>query len=242
MRELRVRVTPEARLTVTFGVWTDPNSVFIKEPFILDFDDHYNWVGLMGVMSRATVVTCATEFLKTQLPTSAKVCRTGVSEDDYPVVGEPTQPLVVWRGKPDRSDGFDMVWPFLPNLYVHPYMSWMEYRVWLRTHQRTVEMCPSAPTTRAQSKSPIKMLQAMCQGVPCVVSHLPPYGPLVEDGVTALIYTDPSEVKEKVDRLLADKELRQRVGKAGRDWVLDTHHIRKTSKDFEEVWGGYAHS
>jgi glycosyltransferase involved in cell wall biosynthesis len=66
--------------------------------------------------------------------------------------------------------------------------------------------------------APISILEAMAAGVPVVASDVGGVGELVADGETGLLVpsADPARLSEALRRLLADPELRRRLGAAGR--------------------------
>ncbi len=65
-----------------------------------------------------------------------------------------------------------------------------------------------------------KVLEAMAMGRPVVLSAAPAVGLAAEDGRDCAIATDAADFADKVVELLARAELRDDMGKAGRDAVL----------------------
>lgn len=66
---------------------------------------------------------------------------------------------------------------------------------------------------------PISILEAMAAGLPVVASDVGGVGDLVADGATGLLVppADPDALAAALDRVLADPELRRRLGAAGRE-------------------------
>jgi glycosyltransferase involved in cell wall biosynthesis len=66
--------------------------------------------------------------------------------------------------------------------------------------------------------APISILEAMAAGLPVVACDVGGVGELVADGETGLLVPpgDPARLSEALRRLLADPELRRRLGAAGR--------------------------
>jgi glycosyltransferase involved in cell wall biosynthesis len=65
--------------------------------------------------------------------------------------------------------------------------------------------------------TPNVILEAMAAGRPCVATRVNGVGELIEDGVTGFTATpDASELARHVSRLVADPDLRRRVGEAAR--------------------------
>lgn len=69
-----------------------------------------------------------------------------------------------------------------------------------------------------------KVLEAMAAGLPVVTTGLVNNGLLAEDGRHLLIAEEPQEFAAAVVRLLRDAELRRRIGREAREFVL--HHYR----------------
>ena len=76
----------------------------------------------------------------------------------------------------------------------------------------------------------------MVQGVPVVAPRITGIPELVEDGVSGLLYTpgDAEQLVGRIEMLLADADLRNRCGEAGRQTVsrefnlaIETGHLGK---------------
>ena len=64
---------------------------------------------------------------------------------------------------------------------------------------------------------PNVVLEAMAAGRPCVATRINGVGELIEDGATGFTAArDASELARHVSRLVADPDLRRRVGEAAR--------------------------
>jgi len=65
----------------------------------------------------------------------------------------------------------------------------------------------------------VACLEAMAHGRPVVATHVGGLLDLVVDGETGIVVPprDPVALRSALDRLLADKELRRRLGLAGRE-------------------------
>ena len=76
------------------------------------------------------------------------------------------------------------------------------------------------PVTRAVT--PLKPVEASASARPIAVSDLPALRELVEDGVTGVVFApeNPASLAGALDCLMIDGNLRQRLGRAGRESVL----------------------
>ena len=70
----------------------------------------------------------------------------------------------------------------------------------------------------ASEGAPLSILEAMAAGLPVVASNVGGIAELVEDGVTGLLVppADPVRLAQALARVLDDRDLRQRLGTAGR--------------------------
>lgn len=74
------------------------------------------------------------------------------------------------------------------------------------------------PTFYQNECFPLVLLEAMAHGLPCISTDEGAIGDIIDDGVTGLITAkqDPADLAEKIEILLQDTALRQRMGAAGR--------------------------
>lgn len=68
------------------------------------------------------------------------------------------------------------------------------------------------------------LLEAMAVGLPCVISDLPAFKDVVRDGTDALVVPvdDADAMAHALERLIADPGLRQRLGRAARERILES--------------------
>ena len=83
----------------------------------------------------------------------------------------------------------------------------------------TVAVCPVTVKVGIQNK----VLEAMAMGVPVVCTETGLEGPRAKPGRDAQVAESPGEFADHVSRLLADAELRDCIGKAGRHYVETNH-------------------
>ena len=92
------------------------------------------------------------------------------------------------------------------------------------------------PVTRAVT--PMKSVEASAFARPVVASDLPALAELVEDGVTGRLAPaqDPRALAEVLAELVADPELRARLGEAGRAWALSTRTWAANARRYAQVY------
>jgi len=91
---------------------------------------------------------------------------------------------------------------------------------------------------------PLVIIEAMMVGLPVVASRVGGVPELVEDGITGFLVPpgDPEALAEALQRLFKDKELRRRMGEAGREKALRSftlgRMLRETQAVYEEMLAG----
>ncbi|HWA14940.1 MAG TPA: glycosyltransferase family 4 protein, partial [Gemmatimonadales bacterium] len=75
---------------------------------------------------------------------------------------------------------------------------------------------------------PVVLMEAMAAGLPCIASRITGIPELIENGVSGLL-TAPGDVEgicAAVEQLMANSDLRRRIGEAARRTVLEGYDIR----------------
>jgi len=82
----------------------------------------------------------------------------------------------------------------------------------------SVVVCPSR-----RDGLPVVCAEAMAHARPVVASAVGGLPDMVRDGETGLLVSprDPAALRAAIDRLLADAELRRRLGRAAREWIAE---------------------
>lgn len=84
------------------------------------------------------------------------------------------------------------------------------------------------------------VLEALALGRAVLASNIDGNRSLVEDGVTGFLFDGPAEFAEKCGRLLAEPDLRQRLGEAGRERVHSRFSAERELDGYLGVYGRLA--
>jgi glycosyltransferase involved in cell wall biosynthesis len=82
-------------------------------------------------------------------------------------------------------------------------------------------------------------LEAAAAGLPIIATARGGIPEVVQDGGNALLLQrqdDPGELAEKILELLRDRELRQRLGRQGREWVSNNFSWEQIAHRLEQVY------
>lgn len=90
---------------------------------------------------------------------------------------------------------------------------------------------PRLPLPVCELISPIKPFEAMAMGKACISSSVAALAEIVEADVRGLVFTkgDADDFARQLTRYLDDPELRERMGRQARDWVLAERDWRKVT-------------
>lgn len=77
-----------------------------------------------------------------------------------------------------------------------------------------------------KGKTGFKTIQYMSVGVPCVVSNVGSNKEIVSDGVNGFLADTDDEWMEKLSLLIDDRQLRQKIGEAGRNTVEERYSLK----------------
>lgn len=88
-----------------------------------------------------------------------------------------------------------------------------------------IGLYPMTPGKWTAAKSGLKAVQYMAVGIPFVASPVGAAAEIGEPGVTHLLAASPEEWSAALSRLLADPDLRARMGAAGRRHAMDHHSL-----------------
>jgi len=98
-----------------------------------------------------------------------------------------------------------------------------------------IGLAPLEDTVFTRSKSYIKALEYGALGIPVIASAAGPYLDYVEDGVTGFLVRKESEWIDRMQLLIADADLRESMGAAGREKARK-HTIQQGWTQWETVF------
>ena len=89
---------------------------------------------------------------------------------------------------------------------------------------------------------PLAMLEAMLAATPVVASRISGIPEAIRDGEEGLLVPpgDVSALREALSRMMADDDLRRRLGAAGEERALRDFTIRRMAEDYERLYTGVA--
>lgn len=114
----------------------------------------------------------------------------------------------------------------------HPMLDslpWTEESEVALIHNMDIGIMPLTDTPWARGKCGYKLIQYMACGLPVVASPVGVNAEIVEHGVNGFLASTDQEWREALSTLLADPELRRRLGAAGRKKVEEHYSL--------QVWG-----
>ena len=83
---------------------------------------------------------------------------------------------------------------------------------------------------------PFALLEAMSQGIPCVVSKVDGNTDLINNNENGFSCLNVEEFCSKIEMLVNDVELRKKIGLAGREYVSKHHCICEGTKKLEKIY------
>lgn len=149
-----------------------------------------------------------------------------------------TEPLAeVLRENPNAKF---VIWGWVPpwlkkalpehQLEVHDWAPYEQYKIIRPNLNIHINLCPLEDNRFNECKSNIKWYEASLGPRPEVTlaANVPPYSDEMEDGNTGLLYSNPTEFKEKLTLLIRNRELRLTLAHRAQEWVLANRHFSKT--------------
>ena len=94
------------------------------------------------------------------------------------------------------------------------------------------------PTTRQGEGCPVALLEAMACGKACVATDVPGSRDIIEDGVSGLLVEPENaiDLASAIQRLINDRQFRERMGKAARIRIEEHFSIEKEVAAHEKLY------
>ncbi|MCK5707849.1 MAG: glycosyltransferase family 4 protein [Candidatus Aureabacteria bacterium] len=86
-----------------------------------------------------------------------------------------------------------------------------------------------------RSKSPTKLFEYMASGIPCVASNIGELTHVIEDGKNGFLANNAQAFKEKLLKLIKNKDLREKMGKEAAKTVRDKYSLEKCGDKLEKA-------
>jgi glycosyltransferase involved in cell wall biosynthesis len=208
---------------------------------------------LRPLIARAAACTCGNDYLRryaAHLCERSLIFPTVVDTEAYqptPPRADAGVPTIGWIGSPSTWAYVRPLLPMLAQLAAagsarvlavgagtraladrFPGMElvdWSEDREIAEVKRMDIGIMPVPDEPWARGKSGYKLIQYGACGLPVVASPVGVNSEIVENGRTGLLVRSPEEWRKSLDRLLASPDLRQRMGAAGRERIVDHYSL-----------------
>ncbi|MGB3305729.1 MAG: glycosyltransferase family 4 protein [Thermomicrobiales bacterium] len=188
---------------------------------------------------------------------TVEILPTVIDLDRYPTpdFSEPHDILVGWIGTPVTSKFLDILRPVFHSDALDPAvklvaigsgpLDWSQERFVSRPWTTETEVdelrrvsigvMPLVDSDFERGKSGLKLLQYMAVGIPVVASPVGVNTSIVEHGVNGFLVSTEKEWLDAINLLAADAELRERMGRAGRQKVEDQYSLQSAAPRLSEL-------
>jgi glycosyltransferase involved in cell wall biosynthesis len=96
-----------------------------------------------------------------------------------------------------------------------------------------IALAPAGKGDYFKAKSDLRWLEAAALSMPCIAD--PDVYPEIEHGVTGFHASTPAEMGEILRELVADRDLRERVGAAAREYVTEHRTVQVAAQSWAQV-------
>lgn len=239
------------------AIWERP--AFVESPFVRFMD--FGWTAKLARWCRHAVA--GNEVIKAyveQAGCPATIIPTCIDMDlhrqkPYPPADRDRPVVLGWTGLSDNLGYLDRIAPIIKTLseryplelmvstskpYTFPGIT-VRNRTWTMSEEidylseADIGLMPLEDTPRARGKCAFKALQYMGVGTPVVLSPVGMNKTVVEDGVTGFLAESPEEWQDKLERLITDPGLRERMGRAARRYIKAQYSIAAYYPVFKNV-------
>lgn len=129
-------------------------------------------------------------------------------------------------------DSVDVEW--------HPLVDADIYYDKINSLKLDIMIIPRADNNFNRAKSNLKFLESSMFEIPCIAQGFPdgksPYQVNPEDSKHMVIVNDNTQWIPEIEKLIVDKELRRKIGKEAREYVLENYDINKQAHLWEEAY------
>lgn len=87
-----------------------------------------------------------------------------------------------------------------------------------------------------QGKSELKIFEAALFGIPTIASPTASYGGIIQNEINGFLASNKKDWKTCLNRLLIDKELRLRMGKAAKDTIASRYHLDVAASEYAALF------
>ena len=126
------------------------------------------------------------------------------------------------------------------NVEWHPFAKVDEYYKVLNELKLDLVIIPRADTYFNRCKSNLKFLENSMLNIPTIAQSFPtndsPYEVNLEDAGRMLLAGNAEEFIEQIEKLIADKELRKKIGKEAHEYVLENYDIEDNAHLWEKAY------
>ena len=101
-----------------------------------------------------------------------------------------------------------------------------------------IGLAPLPDDSWSRGKCATKLLQYMASGIPAVASAVGVHNEIIRDGVNGFLTKNDNEWLDKINRLIEDKTLRQKIGLAARETVEKYYSVKANAPKLLEIIKG----
>lgn len=129
-------------------------------------------------------------------------------------------------------DSVDVEW--------HPLVDANVYYDKINSLKLDIMIIPRADNDFNRAKSNLKFLESSMFEIPCVAQSFPdgksPYEVNPEDAKHMLLATDTESFISQIERLIQDKDLRRKIGREAKEYVIKNYNIEDHAHKWEEAY------
>jgi glycosyltransferase involved in cell wall biosynthesis len=214
------------------------------------------------LLSHAAACTCGNDYLRdyaARFCPNSIVVPTVVDTDIYrPVDSKPARQVVIgWIGSPTTWPNVRPLLPLLKEICARgeacvravgagaaanadgfpglELLEWSEATEVAEVQRMDIGIMPLIDTPFERGKSGYKLIQYMACGLPAVASPVGVNRTIVSDGINGFLATAEDQWRQALRKLIADPDLRRRMGERGRELVKTAYSLDSQAPRLIEV-------